>query len=172
MEKVLVAYASRHGSTAEVAQTIGDTLRQDGMAVEVLPVEAVTDLNSYGIAVIGSAVQGGKWLPEATRFVEGQRLALSRIPVALFSVCLTMREANDANVLRALSFAAPAAALVSPRDTAAFAGVVSRRSFPPLLRLVMRATKTPEGDFRDWTAIRAWAANLRHSVLWPELASA
>ncbi len=84
--------------------------------------------------------------------------------MALFSVCLTMREDTDAGLHLAQSFSAPAAALVHPVDTAFFAGALRPGQLPPLLRLMMRAAHTPEGDFRDWPAIRAWAANLSRAM--------
>ena len=67
--RTLVAYASRAGSTAEVAEAIGRTLAEDGAQVDVRLVKEVADLSPYRAVVAGSAIQGGKWLPEAMQFV-------------------------------------------------------------------------------------------------------
>nr|HQD26703.1 flavodoxin domain-containing protein [Methanoculleus thermophilus] len=63
-ERILVAYATRYGSTADVAEAIGDELRKSGADVDVKPVGEVRDLSLYRAAVIGSPIYMGKWLPE------------------------------------------------------------------------------------------------------------
>jgi ABC-type uncharacterized transport system involved in gliding motility auxiliary subunit len=82
MKKVLVAYASRYGSTAEVAQAIGARLGERDMAVDVKNVEEVKDLAGYSAVVVGSAVRVGRWLPAATKFVQQHKSALSGVPLA------------------------------------------------------------------------------------------
>ena len=74
-KRVLVAYATRTGSTVEVAGTIGETLGMNGTAVDVKPIEEELQVNSYQAVLIGSAVQHGNWLPEAVDFVK-----LTRVP--------------------------------------------------------------------------------------------
>jgi menaquinone-dependent protoporphyrinogen oxidase len=68
--QILVAYASRAGSTAGVAEAIGQTLAESGAQVEVRPMQDVEDLAPYRAVVAGSAIQGGKWLPEAMQFMQ------------------------------------------------------------------------------------------------------
>jgi menaquinone-dependent protoporphyrinogen oxidase len=65
----LVAYASKHGSTAEIAERIGDSLRRVGHEAQVLPVSAVTDPIDFEAMVLGSAVYMGHWMKEAANFV-------------------------------------------------------------------------------------------------------
>ena len=86
--KILIAYATRCGSTAEVADAIGDVLREAGAEVDVRSVEAVGDVSAYQAAVLGTAVRVGACLPSVAHFVQTHRDALIKMPVALFCVCL------------------------------------------------------------------------------------
>jgi hypothetical protein len=87
---ILVAYASRTGTTAGVAEAIGEVLAACGDPVEVRRVQDVRDLSPYGAVVAGSAIHGGQWLPEAMRFVRTHQAALRRRPFAAFLVCMTL----------------------------------------------------------------------------------
>ena len=78
--KVLITYASRAGSTAEIAEAIGKTLSQRGTQVEVLPMQDVKDLSVYGAVAAGSAMRSSKWLPEAMQFITTHRAVLSQKP--------------------------------------------------------------------------------------------
>ena len=89
---ILVAYASRAGSTREVAEAIGQTLSEHGARAEVRSVTDITDLRPYRAVILGSAVHAGKWLPEAVKFVERYRTDLLRTPLVYFLVCGTLRE--------------------------------------------------------------------------------
>ena len=76
-DKILVTYASRAGSTAGVAEAIGKILAENGVQVEVSPMNEVYDLSPYRAVVAGSAIQGGKWLPEAMQFMQKNRAVLA-----------------------------------------------------------------------------------------------
>jgi len=86
-DRILVAYAGRCGSTAEVAEAIGRTIADGKTAVDVQRVQDVTDLTRYRAVVLGSAVRVGKWLPEAMEFIKAHQSLLNRMPVAYFQVC-------------------------------------------------------------------------------------
>jgi len=159
--KILVAYASRAGSTGEVAEAIGKVLCDGGAAVDVRLAKEVTDLSPYRAVVVGSGIRVGKWLPEAVEFVEGHREALSRMPVAYFAVCLTLREDTEENRREVAAYLDPVREVVQPVDVGLFAGVMDYSKLPFTFRLMMKAMKSPEGDFRDWEAIRAWAGQVR-----------
>jgi len=94
MNKVLIAYASKAGSTGEVAGVIGEELSAKGMSVDVLQLKQVKDLRSYQAIVVGSAIRMGSWLPEATKFLETHKTELNRIPIAFFTICMTLYEGN------------------------------------------------------------------------------
>src|SRR5512139_4097072 len=94
-DKILVTYASRAGSTAGVAEAIGQTLTESGAQVDVRPMQDVTDLAPYRAVVAGSAVQDRQWLPEAMQFVRTHRAELNQKPFAAFMVCMTMATKNE-----------------------------------------------------------------------------
>jgi menaquinone-dependent protoporphyrinogen oxidase len=160
-DKLLVAYASRCGSTGEVAEAIGEVLNGGGAAVDVRLAKEVADLGPYQAVVVGSAIRAGQWLPEAAKFVKAHRERLGRIPVAFFVVCLTMQKDTEESRREAAAYLDPIREMVSPVDVGLFAGAMDYSKLPFLLRLVMKAMKAEEGDFRDWEAIRHWATNLR-----------
>ena len=123
-DKILVTYASRSGSTAEVAAAIGRTLSEDGAQVDVLPMQDVTDLAPYRAVVAGSAIRSAKWLPEAMAFVQTHRAALSQKPFAMFTVCITVAMANTEQYRSAVSgWVAPVRAQVRPLSEAFFAAI-------------------------------------------------
>lgn len=83
--QVLVAYASKYGATAEIADKIGQVLRQAGLQADVLPTRRVSDLTPYQAVVLGSAVYIGKWRKEAVKFLQANEVVLAEKPVWLFS---------------------------------------------------------------------------------------
>ena len=66
---ILIAYASKYGSTKEVAERIAQRLQKSGKQAEVKPVGQVADLGKAEAVIVGSALYQGGWLPEATAFV-------------------------------------------------------------------------------------------------------
>ena len=164
-DKILVAYASRAGSTGEVAEAIGQVLCEAGAAVDVRPAKEVTDLSPYRAVIVGSAIRVGKWLPEAVEFVENHRETLSQISVAYFAVCLTLKEDTEENRREVSAYLDPVCEIVQPVDVGLFAGAMDYSKLPFILRLVMKAMKSPKGDFRDWEAIRAWANRVHDRLI-------
>ncbi len=159
--KILVAYATKAGSTAEVAAEIGRVIEsKSGCRVDVHPMSRLDGVNGYGGVIIGSAIRAGKWLPEATKFVEEHRDALSRVPVAFFTVCLTMKDDTEENRRTVAAYLDPVREVVEPVDVGLFAGAMDYSKLPFILRLMMKAMKAPQGDFRDWEGIRAWADSI------------
>jgi len=159
--KILVAYATRAGSTAEVADAIGKKLAAGGATVEVKPVKKVQALNGYQAVVLGSAIRRGAVLPELTGFIKTNKDALEKIPVACFIVCMILREDNEENRKKAASYLEPLRAEVNAVDTGMFAGKLdySKLNFIDAF-VVEHIIGTPEGDLRDWKQINDWAANL------------
>ena len=162
--RILVAYASKCGSTGGVADAIGQVLCEQGAAVDVRHVRDVTDVTPYQALVVGSAVRAGRWLPEATKFVEAHATALDGRPVAYFAVCLTMVEDTDENRREASGYLDPVREVRQPVDVGLFAGALDSSKLNLPARLIMKAMKAEEGDFRNWEDIHGWAVNL-HPLL-------
>jgi menaquinone-dependent protoporphyrinogen oxidase len=169
-DKILVAYASRTGSTAGVAEAIGKTLSENGVQVEVRPMEDVKDLAPYRAVVAGSAIRGEKWLPEAMQFMRTHRAALAQKPFAAFLVCMTLAISNGKYRAQVADWLGPVRALVKPVSEGLFAGALDISKVPSFSdRLKFRLSVVfgvwSEGDHRDWNAIRAWAESIRPLLL-------
>lgn len=162
-EKILVAYASAAGATTGVAEAIADTLRASGSEVDLCAVKDVKDVADYRAVVVGSGVRAGKVYSDFVNFLGRHEDALSKIPVAYFVVCLTMvdpTEENRAQVLYYIAAVREKIKAVKPVDVQYFAGEFDPKKLPLPLRLIMKAMKAPQGDHRDWKAIREWASSL------------
>jgi menaquinone-dependent protoporphyrinogen oxidase len=149
---VLIAYASRHASTGGIAERVAAELRRLGHEVDVRAVDEAVDVGRYDAFVIGSAVYYSRWLRPAVEFVRRHRATLAERPVWLFSSGSLgadsgpypdpVRELLD--VLRAC-------------DHREFGGALERDRLGPVEGLIARMVKAPEGDFRRWAEIDAWA---------------
>ena len=166
-DKILVTYASRAGSTAEVAKAIGKTLSENGAQVDVLAMQDVKDLSPYRAVVAGSAIRKSKWLPEAAEFIQTHHAALSQKPFAMFTVCITLAMSNGDKYRSGVTeWVAPVRAQVRPVSEGLFAGMLDFGKLPLSLdTLLLRAAVAfgifPKGDHRDWNAIQAWATDLK-----------
>ena len=162
-KRVLVGYATRTGSTTGVAQAIGETLAKRGFAVDVKPLRENPSLAGYDAVVLGSAINGGKWLPEADAFVKSKRAELGAIPVAAFCVHI-MNAGDDAKATRKRhAYLDALRQVVQPVDEGYFMGKgPSAEDTALVMRWAFRAFGGDgEGDCRDWDAIRTWAESAR-----------
>jgi menaquinone-dependent protoporphyrinogen oxidase len=158
MMKILIAYASRHGSTREIAQVLAQELRVCGHSVAVRTVGEVERLDGYEAAVIGSAVYLSNWLPEARRFVTEHDQQLARIPVWLFSS--GPLGSDDPQPTGDPAHLDDLVHMIRAQSHRVLVGKMDRSGLGPAERLVARVVKAPEGDFRDWDVIRAWAREI------------
>ncbi|CRK51205.1 conserved hypothetical protein [Rhodococcus sp. RD6.2] len=159
---VLVTYASVQGSTATIANCIGDTLTAAGRSAVVASVTDDPDPGGFAAVVLGSAIHDGDYLPEFHHYIERHRADLSARPTWLFSVGMgpALRGPIGAVFRRMVP-----PAIASVRDMLgvtefhAFAGVFDR---PPQrrLRVIMRLMGARYGDNRDWGDVRAWAFSI------------
>jgi menaquinone-dependent protoporphyrinogen oxidase len=160
--RVLVAYATKYGATAGIAEKLGEGLRHAGLPADVTPVERVGDLTPYGAVVLGSAVYIGQWRKEAAAFLTANEQALSQRAVWLFSSGPT-GTGDPVQRMNGFRFPAdlqPIADRIHPRDTAFFHGVIDMKKVSLPEKLIIKGIKAPLGDFRDWGAISSWAEGI------------
>lgn len=191
MHRILIAYTTKSGSTAEVAEAIGKVLRQDSVTVAVRRIAEVAGLDAYSAVVVGGPMILG-WHPDAVTFLQKHQETLRRVPVACFMTALSLTQMpgthhhgvpvfQDPALARPprradrLSFkeryATVAAYLkpviekapqVKPVNVALFAGKLDYSTLKLFDRLfVQLVVGAKPGDARNWDAIRAWAGDLR-----------
>lgn len=153
--KVLVAAASKHGSTWGIADAIAEELARAGIDVALHDVSDVHDLGGFDAVVLGSAVYMGNWLPEARHFAERNRETLVSMPLWLFSS--GPLGADDPQPPGDPERALALVQSLQPRGHRVFVGKLDKHKLGPLERLAAKAVHAPEGDFRQWHEIRAWA---------------
>jgi len=161
MKKVLVAYASKAGSTSEVAAAIGEFLSKNGADVTLEQIKNVQDLSAYQAVVVGSLIRMGSWVPAAKKFIETNKDTLGKVPTAIFTTCGTLKDDNADTRKEVADYVTPILQIVKPVDSALFAGKIDFNTMNFLDRLIMeKMIKSPQGDYRDWDAIKTWAASL------------
>jgi menaquinone-dependent protoporphyrinogen oxidase len=175
---VLVAFASRHGATRGIAETIAATLSAAGRPAEARAVDEVTDATPYEAFVIGSAVYMFHWLKGATKFVRRNQALLATRPVWLFSsgplgTDTVEKQGRDLLVVSQAKEVAGIAKAIGARDVAMFYGAFSRGAPVGLAERFVSVVPAardamPEGDYRDWTAIEAWAAGIARELAQPD----
>ena len=159
---ILVAYASKHGSTQGIAERIAEKLRQLGKEAEARPENAVENPGSYEAFVIGSAIYYGSWLKEATEWVRRNQAVLAQHPVWLFSVGPLGTEVQDAEQQPKEMTEFQQA--IRPREQRIFFGALDHSHLSFAERVMVKAVRAPEGDFRDCQAIKAWAASIARDL--------
>lgn len=162
---VLVGYATRYGSTQEVAGGVAITLRECGLAVEVQPLRAVRALAAYSAVVLGAPLFMFHWHKDALGFLSRHRQALMERPVAVFALGPThdpYDEKEWQNSRAQLGQELAKFPWLAPVSLAMFGGKYD----PACLRfpLNLLAGKEPASDLRDWAAIHAWARTLPRSL--------
>jgi menaquinone-dependent protoporphyrinogen oxidase len=160
VSRILVVYASRAGSTAEIAKDIGNEIARAGAAVDVRAVGEVTDLGEYTAVVIGGPLYMGRVVSEIELFVRKNQAALELIPVAAFVVGGSLTDRSEKSLAWARGLMEKALGPVTAREIGLFAGYLntSRMSFSQ--QMIIRCTGGKPGDFRDWEMIREWARQL------------
>jgi menaquinone-dependent protoporphyrinogen oxidase len=158
--RILVTYATRAGSTAEIAAAIGETLGERGFTVDVKPVKDKPTLDGYKAVILGSAIRMGNWLPEAVDFVKANQQALNQIPVALFTVHMLNTGDDETSRNARLAYLNPVRPLLPTAEEVYFNGKMdfSRLSF--LDRSIAKMVKAVEADQRDWEKITQWAETI------------
>jgi menaquinone-dependent protoporphyrinogen oxidase len=156
---ILVAYASKYGSTREVAESIAATLRERLLRVDVRPAGEVDHLEEYSGVVLGGGIYVGRWHRDARGFARHFEDELAEMPVAVFALGpvddvpehRTGSERQFNAAVEKLSF--------EPIAAAVFGGAVDPR------KLRFPFNRMPAADVRDWDEIRAWAGGVADRFL-------
>jgi len=161
MSKALVVYGTGTGCTAEIAERIGATLAASGATVEVVPAKGAPVPAGYDAVLVGSGIRAGSWHQPVKEWVAKNAAALKGSKVAFFTACLTLgQDPTKTDEVRAYTDALIAETGVEPLDLGLFAGWNEPKKFSFIERTVLKMMKAPEGDFRDWKAIEAWAGEV------------
>ena len=157
---VLVAYSSKRGSTAEIAQTVAATLRRAGLDVDLEPAEAVTSLEPFDAVVLGSAVYMKRWRGDARHFLKKHRKALRQMPFWVFSSGPVGDPANDNPEWIEPPKLAAKVEEMGGRGHVVFGGClpVEPRGF--MEKAMVEGTPKELRDRRDWAEIRTWAGEV------------
>jgi menaquinone-dependent protoporphyrinogen oxidase len=192
MKKVLIAYASMAGSTADMAQAVSTSLANQRIQTDICPIREVQDIATYDAVIVGAPMIVG-WHKEAMAFVQTYQAFLSKVPVAYFITCVELTRVKENSVgtvpiyldpdlghtpthpdklsikeRRALPegyLHAPLqnAPQVEPISVAFFGGKIDYSKLKLFPRLFVKVViRAEEGDRRNWRAIQAWAKDLGH----------
>ncbi len=165
-DRVLVAYASKYGATTEIAERIGQVLARAGLDVDVLPADHAGAIERYQAVVLGSGVYAGQWLKEASQFLQSNEHLLAQRPVWLFSSGPT-GEGDPVEILDGWRFPHVQQAIadhIKPQDVVVFHGKINPSALHLGDKLIIKAVKARTGDFRDWSAIEAWAGKIAEQL--------
>jgi len=160
MRTVLVCYATRYGSTGEIASIIADELQKHHHTTRVSPISEIIEIEPADAVVIGSPVYMGKWLAEAREFVRKFQDTLRTRPIAVFSVGYTIRDQMREDTGSGQDVLLPIKALIFPLSEGSFAGRVDPDSMTLADREVTKMAGVMPGDFIDPVSVRDWAQRL------------
>ena len=154
---VLVTVASKHRSTLEIGPALARALADHGILTDFRPPEEVDTVASYEAVIVGSGVYAGNWLAPARDMIARCASGLKERPVWLFSSGPMgdplMPPGDPAGV-------APLIELIAPRGHRVFPGRLEASDLGLGEKLIIKAVRAPYGDFRDWRAVEAWAAEI------------
>lgn len=166
MRTILVTYASKHGATAEIAQSIARVLRSFELDVTARRVENIESLSEFDAVVMGSAIYLGEWIDTSAEFLERYQADLEDKAIWFF-ISGPTGEGDPLNLLKAPLVPDSIRATVdaiNPVEVKLFKGKIDLRRLPPDQRKIVKAANVPRGDFRDWDVIQAWAKTLARTL--------
>jgi menaquinone-dependent protoporphyrinogen oxidase len=162
---VLVAYASKRGSTAEIAETVAATLRREGLKVCLEPAGEVCDLERFDAVVLGSAVYMKRWRGDARHFLKKHRKALRQMPFWAFSSGPVGDPANDNPDWAEPPKLAEKVEDLGGRDHVIFGGCLPAEPKGFMEKAMVEGTPREYRDRRDWDEIRGWAKQIAEQLV-------
>jgi menaquinone-dependent protoporphyrinogen oxidase len=161
---VLVAYASKRGSTEEIARAVAETLRNGWLDVDCLPAADVGKLDAYDAVVLGSAVYMRRWRGDARRFLREHAKGLERLPFWVFSSGPVGEPSQDNPSWLEPAKTIAQAARLGARGHVVFGGRVPAEPHGPIERAMAENCPAEYRDRRDWDEIRTWAAGVAREL--------
>jgi menaquinone-dependent protoporphyrinogen oxidase len=159
--RVLVSVASRHGATAEIADRVGEVLKNGGIDADVRPPDQVASVAHYDAVILGSGVYAGRWLGPAKQLAERESADLKSRPVWLFSSgpvgdpAKPAADPVDVDLVRKWTDAV---------DHRVFPGKLDRQELGFGERAIVLAVHAAEGDFRPWNDVTEWAEGIARTL--------
>jgi menaquinone-dependent protoporphyrinogen oxidase len=160
MAHILVAFTTRKGTTREIAEAIGKELNAAGHEADVLEMLSVSSFAGYDGVVIGGPMYMGRMIADVGKFVRRHGEGLAKLPVAGFIVGLTPVKSDPESMAYMEKALHNALVPLKPVAEAMFAGRLDPSGLSWFQKWITKNVKSPEGDFRDWAAIAAWAREL------------
>lgn len=160
-EKTLIAYATKYGSTKEVAEKIAEALTDENVPTDLFRARDVTDTSQYAAVILGAPLYMFRWHKDARRFLDRNKHSLVDRPAAVFALGPfhnTPEEFKDAR--EQLDKALAAFEWFSPQAVEVFGGAFDPNSLGFPFKMIPAMKKLPAGDIRDWDAIARWATGL------------
>jgi menaquinone-dependent protoporphyrinogen oxidase len=162
---VLVAYASRYGSTQEVAEAVAATLRERGLEVDIQSMREVHSLEAYRAIVLGTAIYMFRLHKDARRFLSRHREGLARLPVAIFAMGPLNNVEKEWQAVRGqLDKELAQFPWFTPVAREIFGGKFDPANLRFPYNLVPALKRLPASDIRDWEVIRAWASDVAEKL--------
>jgi menaquinone-dependent protoporphyrinogen oxidase len=168
--RILVTYASRCGSTGGVADAIAQSFNQHGAAVDVKRTGHAREVADYDAVVVGAPIYMGEWMPDAKDFIDNHRHELANVPTAYFLTCMTLSkpasESDKNELVKQFEQVQDDIPEVSPVELGFFAGALDYDKLAPAMQALYRvAGDDKPGDYRDFSAIHAWATQLYPALI-------
>ncbi|HDP77986.1 MAG TPA: hypothetical protein ENN47_07365 [Mesotoga infera] len=158
-KKTLVAYATKRGSTAEIAEKIGEVLEKRQVQVDVMPVREVVDLSPYKTVILGTAIYIGLWRREAVKFLKTYADELAKMTFWIFLSGPT-GEGDPLELLDGWRFPESMRHMIEqikPAEITCFGGRIESCKMNPFEKMIIKKVGAKIGDFRNWGSIASWA---------------
>lgn len=158
--RILITYATKAGSTAEIAAKIGEHLSVRGFDVDVINVKAKPDPKNYQAVILGSCIRMGGWSPEMVDYIKANQFALNSTQTALFTVHMLNAGDDETRKVARTAYMDKVRALMPGTEEVYFLGVMDFSKLSLLDRFISKMVKAEESDQRDWDKIKIWSESV------------
>jgi menaquinone-dependent protoporphyrinogen oxidase len=157
---ILVAYGSKSGSTAEIAEFMASELVKKGFAVDLKPAKDVESVDEYKTVIVGGPIWAGSWPGPVTDFIKNNKDTLKEKKVAYFLTCLSLTEDKEESRKAEEKYLEKERAMVEPISEGRFAGKMDSSKLNFFFKIMMKMMKAKDADHRDWEKIKEWVSEV------------